>query len=131
MTEVSIQDLLNIVSGSNQEAPLSKAQYAETISALIRAKELFYEANTFIEGDIVRYKPGMAIARMPKEDQPAIVVGVLAQPIAYDLARGVDVSDTLKATIQFDLKIGYAHDDGTYVEEYVDSRRFERYVKGA
>jgi hypothetical protein len=71
----------------------------------------------FRPGDIVRWKVGLRNRRYPIEDEPAVVVEVLAEPV-------FDQDAYFREPLN--IALGLVMDDNEFVVFYFDARRFEK-----
>jgi hypothetical protein len=94
-----------------------------TPDRLKKTYELFTKKYKFKVGDIVKWKPGFNHRKLPRENEPAIVIEVLDNPI-------IDPTDDVGSPYyneQYDIKLGIIHPDGRFLTFYYDSARFEPY----
>jgi len=77
------------------------------------------DKQTFSEGDIVEWKPGMKNRR---SESPMIVTEVLDAPIT-DTNRDAGSPYFMEL---LDIKLGVTDPDGDFIEFHYDSRRFQK-----
>lgn len=93
---------------------------------LIRLRLLELEASlrvehTFEPGDLVRFKDGLRNRRRPDDDEVAVVVEHLPEPVV----DGEEGSGSPYFREPLDLIVGLIDDDGDFVTFHLDSRRME------
>ena len=81
------------------------------------------EKINFQKGQIVKWKNRMQNKKLPKINQPAIVVATLDEPIFED---GIPIGSKYYRE-PIDVVLGIFHDNGSFLTFYHDSRRFELY----
>lgn len=83
----------------------------------------FGHTHKFEIGQVVKWKPNMNNKKLPKQNQPAIVVEVLEKVL-------IDEETSASSTYfqePLDIVLGVFGKDGTFLTFYHDSRRFEPY----
>lgn len=98
-------------------------------AALAARCRAFHERHTFAVGDLVTWKPGLKNRRMPRYDQPAVVMDVLDQPV-FD---GERESGNSYFNEPLDLVLGLFMDSGPARGElltwHFDARRFQPWTR--
>ncbi len=95
-------------------------------SHLIELKEAydrFLKKEDFQVGQIVKWKKNLKNKDLPRKNQPAIVVRVLAEP----LVSTDEESGSPYFLEKLDIILGVMSKDGTFLTFYYDSSRFESY----
>jgi hypothetical protein len=92
-------------------------------SRLSAACTSFLEVNTFEVRQLVKWKNDLKNRKLPRVDQPAIVVRVLDSPVI----NSSDDSGSPYFLEELDVVLGVLSEDGTFLTFYYDSRRFEPY----
>jgi hypothetical protein len=109
------------LSNSNHE---EKREYSEDhISQLKVVSNNFKKNEPFQVGQLVQWKKNLKNRKLPHENQPAIVVEVLAEPIVTDEHN----SGSPYFREPLDIVLGLLDDENTFLTFYYDSRRFEAY----
>ncbi len=91
-----------------------------------RLQELYEQLsgeNSFQKGQFVKWKKGLKNKRLPKENQPAVVIEVLQKSL-------IDPSPHPGSAYfrePLDIVLGMRGDDGNLITFYYDKRRFEPY----
>jgi len=80
----------------------------------------FQFSNKFEKGQIVKWKKGLKNKRLPRENQPAIVIELLDEPIYSDFNSG-----TPYFREPLDLLLGFIGMQDDFIIFYYDKRRFE------
>ncbi len=97
-------------------------EYTDRLTHLYNSIKKSYR---FKQGDLVRWKNGLKNRKLPKENQPAIVVEALKEPL--------ENTETESGSTYFkeplDLVLGFIAPDGVFITFYYDKRRFEPYKK--
>lgn len=86
----------------------------------------FVKQHTFNVGDTVKWKEGLCNSVRPYEDELAIVLEVLDEPLRMDHDDG-----SPEAATRSDIVLAVLSDDGELLHYLMDSRRFEPAGKGA
>lgn len=81
------------------------------------------EKHEFVPGQLVRWKKGLENRQNPGEEEPAVVVSVLREPLCD--AEGDSGNFYFREPL--DLVVGIRLDSGRFQCLHVDSRRFEPY----
>lgn len=96
----------------------------EQVQNLRSALATFLTHHEFHVSQVVRWKKGMRNRKRPRENEPAIVISVLPEPV-FDIS----VKDSSAATRYFreplDIVLGVLDSDGELMTFHFDSRRFE------
>lgn len=101
-----------------------KESYGEEyISQLKTACSNFLKKESFKVGQLVKWKENLKNRKLPYENQPAIVVSVLDEPIA----SSEEDSGSPYFLERLDIVLGVLVDDNTFLTFHYDSRRFEAY----
>ena len=99
-------------------------QYDEDyIKQLKGAYSQFKEEPSFQVGQLVKWKKNLKNRKMPKENQPAIVLEVLEKPF---LNQEVDMGSPYFRE-KIDLVLGLLDKSGNMFAFYYDSKRFEHF----
>jgi hypothetical protein len=109
-------DLSTILEGfENNHAP---ERVKTTPADLVALRESFMTRHDFTPGQLVQWKPSMAIKRAPG---PFVVMEVLSEPV-WDTE-----SDASSPAVceRMDLCCGDTMSDGTFIQMLIDSRRLE------
>jgi hypothetical protein len=105
----------------NPENPKS---YGEKDIALLKATyRNFLKKENFAVGQIVKWKEHLKNRKLPDENQPAIVVSLLGEPIVSN----EEDSGSPYFLEPLDIVLGLLTDDGIFLTFYYDSKRFEPY----
>jgi hypothetical protein len=97
----------------------------EHLIQLKAACENFLRRESFHVSQIVKWKEKLKNRKFPLENQPAIVVSILDEPIVSK----DDESGSPYFLETLDIILGIIVDDGTFLTFHYDSRRFESYEK--
>lgn len=108
---------------SSNAIQASKLPPEEVTDILRRRYEALSIEHRFVAGQLVKWKKGLKNKRVPKEDEPAIVMEVFDNPI-LDLENGAG-SPYFREPL--DLVLGILDPDGDFIFGYFDKRRFEPY----
>jgi hypothetical protein len=98
----------------------------ETAKILKARLTSLQERQEFKIGDLVTWKPGLKNKRYPYDNQPAIVIQILDDPLIDP--RDVPVSPYFREPL--DIVLGVLSDDGSFATFYYDKRRFMVFSKG-
>jgi len=95
----------------------------EYIAQLKSVCKSFLKKESLEVGQIVKWKENLKNRKLPRKNQPAIVIAILYQPvISTDKEAGTPYFlETL------DIILGVIVENGTFLTFYYDSRRFEPY----
>jgi hypothetical protein len=74
----------------------------------------------FKKGDMVMWKPGLKNKKRPREDEAAVVVEAMEEPV-HDAKKGSGAQYFMEP---LDLKLGVIDEDGDFIVYHFDSRRF-------
>ncbi len=111
------KDLPKLINGEIKE-------YNEDyIAQLKSASNNFLKKETFQVGQLVKWKKNLRNKKFPYENQPAIVVSVLEEPIFTNQ----EDSGNPYFREPLDIVLGMVDDENTFLTFYYDSRRFEAY----
>lgn len=98
-------------------------------AALRERARLFAQVHRFVPADLVTWKPGLKNRRVPRSDQPAVVLEVLAEPV-FDSEKD---SGSPYFREPLDVVLGLFVDDGPHRGDFLnwhfDSRRFQPWMK--
>ena len=97
----------------------------EHLIQLKSACENFLQKESFNVGQILKWKEKLKNRKFPLENQPAIVVSILHEPV---ISKD-DESGSPYFLETLDIILGIIVDDGTFLTFHYDSRRFEPYEK--
>jgi len=117
LKEVGVEDVANLISDEEESERYDK----DHIDELRLCYKSLLEKARFQEGQIVKWKKYMKNKKLPKRNQPAIVVKMLDEPILEDK---IPLSSPYYGE-PLDVLLGIFHDDGSFITFYYDSRRFE------
>ncbi|QTA80646.1 Uncharacterized protein dnl_29570 [Desulfonema limicola] len=92
----------------------------EDINLLIDLYNELKITNEFKEGQVVKWKKGLKNKRLPNEEQPAIVVEILKEPIYSEFNSG-----TPYFREPLDLALGFIGGHNDFIIFHYDKRRFE------
>ncbi|MFH0902555.1 MAG: hypothetical protein V2A73_18145 [Pseudomonadota bacterium] len=84
---------------------------------------VFQKSHQFRSGQLVKWKAGMKIKKLPAYGEPVVMVEALPQPVFDD--EKDDGSPFFREPL--DLPLGVTDSDGDYLVFYCDRRRFESY----
>lgn len=79
----------------------------------------FHQTEMFKPGDIVQWKPGMKVTRIPDYGERAVVVEMV-EPLRDGAADGVYRAE------RYDMRLGAIAADGDFISFLFDSRRFQK-----
>ncbi|MBW4486084.1 MAG: hypothetical protein KME14_26475 [Tildeniella torsiva UHER 1998/13D] len=119
-----IAELLKSLREKDSETTEEEQSYGE--EHLVRLREAcdrLCENEDFEVGQIVKWKKDLKNRRLPRQNQPAIVVKVLDEPIV----SSDDESGSPYFLEKLDIILGVMSKDGTFLTFYYDSSRFESY----
>lgn len=94
---------------------------------LLKFYKSYSKKNVFKEGELVRWKPGLKDRKLPKEDEPAVVVSVIDKPI-FDTSRD---AGSAYFNIAYDIVLGVIDPDGEFATYHYNSFRFEPYTENS
>jgi len=117
------EDVLKILSQLKIEEK-ERIYNDEYIEQLKSTKQNFLKIHNFNEGDIVKWKIGLKNRKLPRKNQPAIVLEILTTPIYDDYSSG-----TPYFREPLDIALGIIDDGNDFMVFYYDKRRFELYYK--
>lgn len=105
--------------GADLDMPdASDRDLADALQARARS---FHEAHVFRPGDLVCWKPGLRNRTQPRDGRPAVVIGVLPEPV-LDTERE---SGSTYFREPLDLLLGVYAERGDFLVWHYDSRRFQ------
>jgi hypothetical protein len=104
----------------NEEA---KSYGEDHLVQLKEACEKFLQQENFEVGQIVKWKKGLNNRKLPHQNQPAVIVGLLDEPV---IDRDGE-SGSPYFLEKLDIILGIISDDDTFLTFYYDSSRFESY----
>lgn len=97
-----------------------KSDYPTDVGALETKYGGFAETHTFSAGQLVRWKHGLRNKRLPLDNQPAVVVELLKEPVVnQEVGPG---SPYFREPL--DIVLGVLDEDGDFLLFHHDSRRF-------
>jgi len=120
LKEIGIGDMADLISDREEQEQEYDKNY---IDELRLCHKSLSKKTDFREGQIVKWKKRMQNKKLPKKDQPAIVVAILDEPIFEDTVPAG--SPYYREPI--DIVLGLFHEDGSFLAFHYDSRRFELY----
>lgn len=100
-----------------------KSYGEEDIAQLREAYNNFSRKETFEVGQIVKWKKHLRNRKLPDQNQPAIVVNILDEPIVNQEGD----PGTPYFLEKLDIVLGIMVSNGTFFTFYYDSSRFEPY----
>lgn len=119
----AIAELLKTFREEDIDREEEKNYGEEYLNRLQATCKKFLEKEDFAVGQIVKWKENLKNRKLPHQNQPAIVVAILDEPvISTD-----DESGSPYFLETLDIILGIVDDDGTFLTFYYDSRRFEAY----
>lgn len=127
ITSVTSEALSDIF--RNIKAAKSVRQWNDLALVSVRSKDLssrfhnYRTSHQFHEGQIVKWKSGLKNKRIPEENEPAIVVHILTNPVV-DPAQA---SDSPYFNEPLNIVLGVLDGDGDFAMWHFDSARFEPY----
>lgn len=120
LKEIGVGDVTDLISDDDAIEQEYDTDYIEELKTCYIALS---EKVKFQKGQLVKWKNRMQNKRLPKKNQPAIVVATLDEPIFED--KFPAGSTYYKEPL--DIILGVINDDGGFLTFYHDSRRFELY----
>jgi hypothetical protein len=102
----------------NEMEKYPDTQQAQILPGLCEA---FQARHVFKPGQLIKWKKGLKHKRVPRENQPAVVVEVLVAPV-FDQERE---SGSSYFREPLDIIAGTINKEGNMVTYHYDSRRFE------
>jgi hypothetical protein len=126
---ISTEQLLNLLKlleekKTSELLPEEDQEYSEDyIDKLKFACNNFLKKEALQVGQLVKWKKPLKNRKLPYENQPAIVVAVLDEPIT----EGKEESGSPYFREPLDIVLGMLVDENTFLTFYYDSRRFEAY----
>jgi hypothetical protein len=118
-----IAELLKNLREKDADSEEEKNYGEEHLVQLKSACESFLRKETFEVGQIVKWKKNLKNRKIPHNNQPAIVIAILDEPVSST----DDESGSPYFLETLDVILGIIVDDGTFLTYYYDSRRFEAY----
>lgn len=118
-----IAELLKSLREKDSENEEEKSYGEDHLAQLRDACENFLKKESFEVGQIVKWKKSLKNRRLPHQNQPAIVVRVLDEPIV----SSDDESGSPYFLEKLDIVLGVMSKDGTFLTFHYDSSRFESY----
>jgi hypothetical protein len=95
----------------------------EHLATLRDSFDSFLKKEDFKVGQIVKWKKNLKNRRIPRQNQPAIVMRVLEEPITSTDEK----SGSTYFLEKLDIVLGVMSKDETFITFYYDSSRFESY----
>jgi hypothetical protein len=128
ITEAQFEGLRKLVEEAEREGAAEVVlDVGRRIQELKWSYKQFESPVKFKPGDIVKWKRPLRNKRLPRYDEPAIVVQVLAEPQVDPEAE--PGSTYFKEPL--DIILGIIHPDGSFLTFYYDQRRFELWKPSA
>lgn len=128
MSDQKYTELLKQIAENSRKERMTKLEeFIKTPEHITRLKEIFGIFNTtkvFEVGQIVKWKKGLKNKNFPIENQPAIVLEILKEPIYGEGEYGTPIYRE-----KLDLILGMIDEEEEFIHFYFDSRRFEPYEK--
>lgn len=119
-SEEAVKKMVGMLTGSKE----SKLTPQETATILSNRLEIFTKSYEFKRGDLVRWKKGFQNKALPRENEPAIVIDVLQNPVMDNEENG----GSAYFQEPLNLILGVLDPDGDFLTFHFDKRRFEPYV---
>ena len=120
----SFDEFLKVLLDKDNSSEEEEKDYGEEyITNLKSACKNFLLKESFESGQIVKWKNGLNNRRLPRNNQPAIVVAILDEPV---ISTENDPGSRYFLE-NLDIILGIIVDDGSFLTFYYDSRRFEAY----
>lgn len=116
-------ELLKKLVEQDSENEEEKSYGEEHLATLRDAFDSFLEKEDFKVGQIVKWRKDLNNRKLPRQNQPAIVVKVLDEPITSTDKE----SGSPYFLEKLDIILGVMYEDGTFITLYYDSSRFESY----
>lgn len=110
-------------SDSLNEEEIKTEYTTEDIEKLKSACQRFLQKETFETGQLVKWKQGLKNRKLPHENQPAVVIEILGEPVI----NPQDESGSPYFLERLDIILGIIVADDSFLTFYYDSRRFENY----
>ncbi|HLP88673.1 MAG TPA: hypothetical protein VK184_08810 [Nostocaceae cyanobacterium] len=101
----------------------NKTYGEEYIDKLRSACNNLIKKESFQVGQLVKWKENLKNRKLPRKNQPAIVVAILDEPIISNVQESG--SPYFRETL--DIVLGILLEDYVFLTFYYDSRRFEAY----
>ncbi len=120
----SLDEIIKALVVNTENSSEEEKDYGEEyITNLKVACKNLLQKETFEIGQIVKWKNSLKNRRLPHNNQPAIVVEILDEPV-------VSTEDEVGSPYfleNLNIILGIIVDDGSFLTFYYDSRRFEAY----
>jgi hypothetical protein len=116
-------EFLKTISDRHPESNEEKNYGEEYLTQLKSACRNYLQKESFEVGQIVKWKENLKNRKLPHNNQPAIVIAVLDEPVIHT----DDESGSPYFLENLDIILGIILDDGTFLSFYYDSRRFKAY----
>lgn len=123
-SEVDSKELLGKLLEAVQEdakGPLSCGEAQTRAGELRKQYDIFTQRHDFEVGQLVCWKEGLKHKKRPRQGEPAVVIGVLEEPILAP----TDEPGSPYFREPLDLVLGVLDEDGDFMTFHYDSRRFE------
>lgn len=117
-----VPELLSLLN-KKREREQSKNYGKDDVRQLRLSYDRFLQNYNFQKGQVVKWKKGLKNRKFPEENQPAIVIEVLDEPIIQTERD----SGTPYFREPLDIAIGIIDRDGDFLIFHYDKRRFEPY----
>ena len=108
----------------NKESEQPKSYGENDVKQLQESYDSFLRNYEFKKGEVVKWKKGLKNRRLPEENQPAIVIEVLDEPIINSESN----SGTPYFREPLNIALGIIDRDGDFLIFHYDKRRFEPYI---
>ena len=118
-----IAELLTSFREKDSETEDEQSYGEEYLSKLKEACDNLLKTEDFEVGQIVKWKKHLNNRKLPRENQPAIVVNVLDKPIV----SSDDEAGSPYFLEKLDIVLGVMSKEGIFLTFYYDSSRFESY----
>jgi len=103
---------------------IPKVYTEDDLNDLEQRNLLFSKTHVFAKNQLVKWKKGLKNRKLPKENQPAVVIDVLSPPLISEAESG-----TPYFREPLDILLGFIDErDGDFLVFHYDSRRFEPYT---
>jgi hypothetical protein len=116
-----LEQIVTLIQDEKSNGDVYNDEYTDRLTHLYNSIKKSYH---FKQGDLVRWKNGLKNKKLPKENQPAIVIETLKEPL--------ENTETDPGSTYFkeplDIVLGFIA-DGVFITFYYDKRRFEPYKR--
>ena len=106
-----------------KESELPKSYDENDVKQLQESYNSFLQDYDFKKGELVKWKKGLKNRKFPEENQPAIVIELLDEPIVNSESN----SGTPYFREPLNIALGIIDRDGDFLIYHYDKKRFESY----